>query len=100
MKNPFPGMNPWLELHWRETHTRLIVYSSDQLQEKLPQGLRARVEEDVVIGMDAEGSHPRPDVHTSEPWDARGGGTSTIVAPEASTTLTVVKVVLPVFVTV
>jgi len=85
MKNPFPGMNPWLELHWRETHARLIVYSCDQLQQKLPPGLRARVEEDVAIGMEAEGSHLRPDVHISEPWEAAGGGTAAVTAPEAAT---------------
>jgi hypothetical protein len=25
MRSPFPGMDPWLELHWRDVHSRLII---------------------------------------------------------------------------
>ena len=31
MKSPFPGMDPYLEQHWRNVHHRLITYASDQL---------------------------------------------------------------------
>ena len=41
-KNPFPGMNPWLEAHWGDVHTSLTTYACDQLQPQLPAGLRAR----------------------------------------------------------
>jgi len=84
MKNPFPGMNPWLELHWRAAHARLIVYSGDQLQEKLPQGLRAEVEEDVAIDLDAEGDRYRPDVHVSEPWETSTFPNETAASGEAA----------------
>jgi hypothetical protein len=49
MKNPFPGMNPYLERHWNDVHTRLCAYISAAIQPTLPAGLRARAEEDVVL---------------------------------------------------
>lgn len=49
MPSPFPGMDPYLEAHWRDVHARLIIYASDALQAVLPGGLRARVEERVIL---------------------------------------------------
>lgn len=49
MKNPLPGMNPYLEAHWRDVHASLIIYLRDQLQRKLPTGLVARAEEGVAV---------------------------------------------------
>ena len=49
MPSPFPGMDPYLESHWRDVHHRLITYACDAIQEALPQELRARVEERVVL---------------------------------------------------
>ena len=40
MPSPFPGMDPYLESHWRDVHHRLITYASDALQELLPPDLR------------------------------------------------------------
>ncbi len=37
--NPFPGMNPWAE----DEQLPLLVYSSDQLQARMPPGLRVRI---------------------------------------------------------
>jgi len=76
MKNPFPGMNPWLELNWRETHTRIIVYARDQLQPKLPPGLRARVEDDVTVDEELaeHAGRMRPGVHVPEEWRGGSGG--------------------------
>lgn len=48
MPSPFPGMDPYLDAHWGDVHTRLITYASDQLQTVLPRDLRARVERRVV----------------------------------------------------
>ena len=36
MKSPFPGMDPYLQQHWRDVHTRLILYACDQLESGLP----------------------------------------------------------------
>ena len=35
MKSPFPGMDPYLERHWRGAHHALVTYARDQLQTKL-----------------------------------------------------------------
>jgi hypothetical protein len=42
-------MDPYLERHWGDVHSRLVLYSCDQLQERLPKGLVARVEERLVV---------------------------------------------------
>lgn len=49
MASPFPGMDPYLEQFWRDVHASLIIYARDQLQTRLPAGLRVRVEERVVV---------------------------------------------------
>ena len=87
-KNPFPGMNPWLEAHWGDVHTRLTTYACDQLQPLLPAGLRARIEEYVSIASTdtPEQSWPRvsPDVRVIEypGVPETSGGDATAVADE------------------
>jgi hypothetical protein len=68
MPSPFPGMDPYLEGHWRDVHARLIIYASDALQGILPRGLRARVEESVLLETPKGlGDHPLyPDVRVVE----------------------------------
>jgi len=69
--NPFPGMNPWLELHWGDVHQRLVVYAGDSLQEHLPDDLLARVEERIYVDDEERRSRPIiPDVVVSQihPW--------------------------------
>jgi hypothetical protein len=45
VKSPFPGMDPFLENIWRDVHVSLIVHSSAQLNEQLPNQFRCRIEE-------------------------------------------------------
>jgi hypothetical protein len=61
-------MDPYLESHWRDVHARLIIYASDALQGVLPGGLRARVEERVLLETpEGLGDHPLfPDVRVVE----------------------------------
>ncbi|MGH7222552.1 MAG: DUF4058 family protein, partial [Gemmataceae bacterium] len=68
MPSPFPGMDPYLEAHWRDVHARLIIYASDALQSVLPHGLRVRVEESVLLETpQGLGDHPLyPDVRVVE----------------------------------
>lgn len=76
MNSPFPGMDPYLERHWRGVHHAIVTYARDQLQPKLPRGFRAELEERVFV--EADGGEPRivyPDVHVVERPD-RGGGTA------------------------
>jgi len=51
--NPFPGMNPFVLRSWNDVHISLTVYGSDSLNEKLPDGLLARVNErEFLTGSD------------------------------------------------
>ncbi len=67
MKSPFPGMDPYLEQHWRSVHHRLITYACDQLRPMLPPDLRSTIEERVFVESE-EGDRREfyPDVHVVE----------------------------------
>jgi hypothetical protein len=67
-------MDPYLEAHWRDVHARLVIYASDALQGLLPAGLRARVEESVLLETPKGiGDHPLfPDVRVVEYTLKRG----------------------------
>ena len=81
MASPFPGMDPFLESHWRDVHARLVIYSCDVIQETLPRSLRARVEEAVLLEAPTGiGDHPLyPDVRVVEfTWKRNGGSTGTV----------------------
>ncbi len=52
MKSPFPGMDPFLERHWQDVHSRFMVYASTQLNRQLPEDLLARVEESLAVETD------------------------------------------------
>ena len=49
MKSPFPGMDPYLEQHWRDVHAKLITYIADTIQPLLPNDLVARTEECLYV---------------------------------------------------
>ncbi len=82
--NPFPGMNPWLEAHWGDIHTRLTTYTCDAIQKQLPADLQARVEEYLsVFEPDEESRKLRrisPDVQIiQQPELATAAGTALAV---------------------
>ena len=66
MKSPFPGVDPYLEQHWGDIHTRLMVYLSDQISDQLPRDLQARVEESVCVDLDESPRWIYPDVAVIE----------------------------------
>lgn len=67
MNSPFPGMDPYLEKHWRDIHASLIIYARDQLQGVLPAALCARVEERVFLESEGESlGNLYPDVRVVE----------------------------------
>ena len=76
MKSPFPGMDPYLEQHWRDVHHALITYARDQLRPALPRDLRPKIEERVFIESDEGDFHEiYPDVHVVEyPKEQAGEG--------------------------
>ncbi|MEX0716061.1 MAG: DUF4058 family protein [Planctomycetaceae bacterium] len=92
MRSPFPGMDPYLELFWRDVRTSLTVYSRDQVQAQLPRDLLARVEEGVSIDLGGPAEDGRsslrrtvaPDVSVVEesaaPEEETAGGVATAVA--------------------
>ena len=47
--NPFPGMNPFLELQWSDVHTVAYFLHLDALSDELPEDLRSLVEEHLAI---------------------------------------------------
>jgi hypothetical protein len=83
MHSPFPGMDPYLEQHWGDVHHRLVQYASDRLQEFLPAGLRARVEERVVVDLPSHDEHAYyPDVRVVERPNLAHGGATAVAAPD------------------
>src|SRR3954469_8780780 len=78
IRSPFPGMDPWLESHWRDVHNALITYARDTLNPQLPGGLRARTEERVFVEApgDADGESRYPDVRIVEYRSLPGVGTA------------------------
>ncbi len=74
MPSPFPGMDPYLEAHWRDVHAGLVVYASDAIQGLLPSSLRARANERVLSEMPGDpGPHPvYPDVWVEQHAWRRG----------------------------
>src|SRR5262245_8586299 len=67
MPSPFPGMDPYLEAHWRDVHASLVIYIRDMIQDQLPPKLVARVEERVVLETDQGLDHSLfPDLRVVE----------------------------------
>ena len=69
-KSPFPGMDPYLESHWRDVHTKLVAYTADAMNGLLPEDLAAESEEYVSVASD-EGFERQfaPDVKVFENVD-------------------------------
>ncbi len=47
--SPFPGMDPFLEAHWRDVHTTMMTYICDHIQDRLPLDLVARIDESESV---------------------------------------------------
>jgi hypothetical protein len=84
MKSPFPGMDPYLELHWRDVHHSLCTYARDALQPQVRPALFARIDERLVVESDiADDRSIYPDVKVVESRDSFGsnaGESATAVA--------------------
>jgi hypothetical protein len=83
-KNPFRGMNPYLERHWGDVHASLVLYARNQLNRQLPGPLRARVEERLVVENPEtdEERAIRPDVKVYEsPHAGASAGGVAVLAP-------------------
>ena len=61
-------MDPYLEPHWLDVHTKLATYAADNLNERLPPDLIASTEERVAIESESGEDHVfGPDVRVFEP---------------------------------
>jgi hypothetical protein len=49
MHSPFPGMDPYLEKHWRDVHARLVHGGCNAIQGQLASDLRARIDERLIV---------------------------------------------------
>jgi len=86
MKNPFPGMNPFIEGYkWSPLHGSMITYVQEALVEQLPEGYF--LESEITLYVDAGGSNETtyivPDVYIVEdPANDYGtSGTITLTPP-------------------
>ncbi len=78
-------MDPYLERHWEDVHTRLIGYVADALQPQLSEDLVARMEEKVYVEDGSETRLRRPNVRVVEfptPWQPEPGAAATAVLDE------------------
>lgn len=67
-RNPFPGMNPYMQLTWPDVHVALIGYIREALGAELPDDLLAKGEMAVEVFGDAS-FRARPDVAVvGEEW--------------------------------
>ncbi|MEZ6153739.1 MAG: DUF4058 family protein [Pirellulaceae bacterium] len=82
MKSPFPGVDPYLEQHWGDIHTSLMVYIRDQITEQLPSDLQARVEESVSVDEDEALRWIYPDVKVIE--QPKSSSSSAVAIAEAT----------------
>ena len=67
-KNPFPGMNPFLERTWPPVHSVLITFIWEEIASRLPDDLVARPEERLAIDEIEPGDSYRADVGITETW--------------------------------
>src|SRR5258706_14544047 len=67
IRSPFPGMDPWLELFWEDIHQRALTYAADVLQEQIPGGLRARLQERVYHAVRTSGAVAAGGIAVAEP---------------------------------
>jgi hypothetical protein len=72
-------MDPYLERYWGDVHHSLIQYTRDALQPRLPDDLRARVEERVFVESEPERIRQVvPDVYVSQVHQAGAAGPSVL----------------------
>ena len=86
MKSPFPGMDPYLEARWSDVHPTLLSFIKETLQPALPAGLRARMEERVILeeetGEPIKGYQSDIAVVQSAPRERRRSSASGVLASE------------------
>ena len=79
-------MDPYLEDHWRDVHHRFLTYACDDMQEYLPNSLRARLEERVFVEPDVGDARSLyPDLHVIERRGVRDSTVATLAKERSDT---------------
>lgn len=92
-ENPFPGLNPFFESQWSDVHSALIILLRNSLGENLPEDLRVRSEERIILSEPCgRDRFNRADLAVTEPWrtglppvwslDGEPAGGVTVAEPE------------------
>lgn len=86
MNSPFPGMDPYLEWHWGDVHTRLVTYASDQLAQQMPPDLKVRIQEYVNVAVDdtSKAEKINPDVRILERREPQEMAPALAVLPQTA----------------
>src|SRR5690349_5087372 len=94
MPNPFPGIDPYLEMSgdWPDFHLRFIAHCAELLADRLPRRYRARAQEQIrlVYAPGGEIRTATPDAAISQ---VRPGADAT--APSAGAVATLEPVTIP-----
>ena len=88
-------MDPYLQSRWDDVHPRLLVYLSEAIQERLPDDLRARVEQQLTIVGEDDERTVKPDVDVAEMRSheaTRVGGASAAVMEAPQTAIEPIRV--------
>lgn len=84
-RNPFPGMNPFMEQSWPDVHFRLIAGALETLGQQLPEDLIASAEEqlDVFSAEETAVRRKRADVAITEVTEGWKSGLPPVWSPAA-----------------
>jgi hypothetical protein len=81
-------MDPYLERHWEDVHTKLVTFAADMLNTRLPEDLIASAQERTAVGTGKDGDDRifGPDVKVTElaaeeTWVAENPGVAVVAAP-------------------
>jgi hypothetical protein len=100
MPSPFPGIDPYLESqgHWLDFHARFVPLLSDALNEQLPEGYVARIDERmtlVELPQEDQARLIRPDVAVVRAERRQTPASRVLAGPGSRGALTVEPVTIP-----
>ena len=80
-------MDPFIERDFGDFHSGFVTYARDALQERLPSGLRARMQKRVIVAFADEDPPVKRDIYPDSYVTGRkdgGGGTAVLDSPTAT----------------
>jgi hypothetical protein len=100
MPSPFPGIDPYLESqgHWLDFHARFVPVFADAVNEQLPEGYLARIDERmtlVELPHEDQARLIRPDVSVVWGDSSQEPGPTQSTRPSSSSAVTLEPVTIP-----